>query len=127
VAGTNAAATVSGRSTTSRRSRSAASASRRADVYAFGCLLFFALTGQVPFRREGEEARLRAHLTEPPPKPTELVPALPSGFDEVVACALAKEPGRRYQSAGDCGRAATNAARRPQAGPARRHGRRGAG
>src|SRR5919112_110530 len=49
----------------------------RADVYALGCLLFFTLTGVVPFRRESDEARLWAHLSEPPPKPTDLVPEVP--------------------------------------------------
>src|SRR3712207_2340028 len=43
----------------------------RADVYALGCLLFYALTGDVPFKRESDEARLWAHLSEPPPKPSE--------------------------------------------------------
>jgi len=61
----------------------------RADVYALGCLLFFALTGVVPFRRDSDEARLWAHLSEPPPKPTDLVPEVPHAFDSVVERALA--------------------------------------
>ncbi|HEY6891699.1 MAG TPA: protein kinase [Solirubrobacter sp.] len=87
----------------------------RADVYALGCLLFFTLTGVVPFRRDSDEARLWAHLSEPPPKPTELVPEIPSAFDPVIERALAKDPEERYQSAGDLGRAALAAAanRRP--------------
>ncbi|WP_053227044.1 protein kinase domain-containing protein [Solirubrobacter soli] len=87
----------------------------RADVYALGCLLFFTLTGVVPFRRESDEARLWAHLSEPPPKPTDLVPEVPDAFDTVIERALAKDPEERYPSAGDLGRAAMAAAtnRRP--------------
>src|SRR3954470_18505487 len=87
----------------------------RADIYALGCLLFFTLTGVVPFRRDSDEARLWAHLSEPPPKPTALVPEIPSAFDAVIERALAKDPEERYQSAGDLGRAAIAAAanRRP--------------
>jgi hypothetical protein len=87
----------------------------RADVYALGCLLFYTLTGEVPFKRDGDEARLWAHLSEPPPKPSEHVPDLPDAFDSVIERALAKDPEERYPSAGDLGRAALAAAagRRP--------------
>ncbi len=87
----------------------------RADVYALGCLLFYVLTGDVPFKREGDEARLWAHLSDPPPKPSEVIPGLPEAFDAVIERALAKDPEERYPSAGDLGRAALAAAagRRP--------------
>jgi serine/threonine protein kinase/DNA-binding beta-propeller fold protein YncE len=78
----------------------------RADVYALGCVLFYALTGRVPFDKEGEEAKLWAHLTQPPPAVSERAPNVPEGLDAVIERALAKRAGERYPSAGDLGRAA---------------------
>ncbi len=78
----------------------------RVDVYALGCLLFKLLTGEVPFPREGEAARLYAHLNDPPPAPSLYVPELPMALDDVVIRAMSKSPGDRYPSAGDLGRAA---------------------
>ena len=82
----------------------------RADVYALGCVLYFALTGGPPYPREGDEAKLWAHLRAPPPVPSESVPGLPPDLDNVIARALAKQPADRYPSAGDLGRAALAAA-----------------
>ena len=78
----------------------------RVDVYALGCVLHFALTGRPPFERDSDQAKLWAHLSAPPPRPTDVVPGLPPEFDEVVARALAKRPADRFPSAGDLGRAA---------------------
>lgn len=78
----------------------------RTDVYALGCVLFYLLTARAPFVREGQEAKLWAHLTEPAPSLGVGSPAL----DAVVARALAKQPAQRYASAGDLARAATAAA-----------------
>ena len=65
-------ATGSGRSTTSRPSRSAASAWTPAPTSTRSAACsYYTLTGEVPFKREGDEARLWAHLPEPPPKPSE--------------------------------------------------------
>ena len=82
----------------------------RADVYALGCVLAFALTGRAPFEREGDEAKLWAHLSEPPPRPGDEVPGIPAALDDVVVRAMAKDPADRFQSAGDLGRAALAAA-----------------
>src|SRR5262249_7398355 len=63
-------------------------------------------TGQVPFPREGEAARLYAHLNDPPPAPSLYAPGTPMALDDVVVRAMSKQPGDRYPSAGDLGRAA---------------------
>ncbi|MGN6814497.1 MAG: serine/threonine-protein kinase [Solirubrobacterales bacterium] len=78
----------------------------RVDVYALGCLLFKLLTGEVPFPREGEAARLYAHLNDPPPAASLYVPEVSMALDDVVIRAMSKAPDDRYPSAGDLGRAA---------------------
>jgi protein kinase-like protein len=81
----------------------------RADVYALGCLLFKLLTGDVPYPRDGEAARLYAHLNDPPPAPSLHATAVPMALDDVAIRAMSKAPEDRYPSAGDLGRAAVAA------------------
>jgi streptogramin lyase len=81
----------------------------RSDVYALGGVLFTALTGQVAFPRESDEARLWAHLSAEPPRLSERAPNLPPELDAVIQRALAKRPEDRYPSAGDLARAASAA------------------
>jgi serine/threonine-protein kinase len=81
----------------------------RADVYALGCVLFYALCGRVPFPRKSDAERMMAHTTAPPPGLP--IPEL-RGFDPVIAKALAKRPEDRFQHAGELGVAALEVARR---------------
>ena len=83
----------------------------RVDVYALGCLLFKLLTGEVPFPKDGDAARLFAHLNDPPPAPSLYVPEVSMALDDVVIRAMSKAPEDRYPSAGDLGRAAQAALR----------------
>jgi serine/threonine protein kinase len=79
----------------------------RTDVYALGCVLFHALTGEVPFPERESSSKMWAHLNEPPP-------ALGRGsraLDPVIRRAMAKDPADRFPSAGDLGRAAIAATR----------------
>ena len=73
----------------------------RADVYSLGCVLYECLTGQSPFPRATDVALLWAHVHEEPTPPSKAKPELPKELDTVLARALAKEPGRRYRSAGE--------------------------
>ncbi len=84
----------------------------RADIYALGCLLFEALTGEAPFERStaGAGAAALAHVDAPRPSPLEVRPDLPREFEDVVQRAMAKDPDDRYPSAGDLGQAALVAA-----------------
>jgi CHASE2 domain-containing sensor protein len=69
------------------------------DVYALAGLLFQCVTGEVPFPRDSDAAKLWAHVNAPPPAPSTLRPDLPAAIDDVVARGLAKDPGERYRSA----------------------------
>ncbi len=72
----------------------------RTDVYALGCVLYELLTGMVPFERDSDVAKLYAHISEPAPRPSDVLPDLGAEFDAVVLRALAKEPEERYATAG---------------------------
>lgn len=81
----------------------------RADVYALGCVLYETLTGRVPYERENDMAKLWAHMNDPAPPVEAIAPDVPPALAEVVRRAMAKDPGERYPSAGDLGRAAVAA------------------
>src|SRR4051794_12692849 len=71
----------------------------RSDIYALTCVLHECLTGRRPYQGESLEQQLAGHLMTPPPLPSAINPALPRGFDAVIAKGMAKKPGDRYQSA----------------------------
>ena len=48
----------------------------RADTYSLGCVLYEALTGQVPFVKEADAAVIWAHVEETPTAPSRLRPEL---------------------------------------------------
>ena len=94
----------------------------RSDVYSLGCVLYECLTGQSPFPRATDVALLWAHVHEEPTPPSKAKPELPKELDTVLTRALAKEPGRRYRSAGELV-AATRSALRLGDAPAAPRGR----
>ena len=87
----------------------------RTDIYAFGCVLYECLTGDVPFIRDTDMAVLWAHLEQEPEPPRNRVPELPRSLDAVFETALAKRKDDRFASCGEVMKAVADATntRRP--------------
>jgi serine/threonine-protein kinase len=70
----------------------------RADQYSLACVAFEMLTGLVPFQRDRAMQVMLAHLQAPVPSVAAWRPDLPAAADTVLARAMAKAPGERYES-----------------------------
>ena len=72
----------------------------RSDVYAAGILLYECVTGRPPFAGATLYDLMHAHVEQPPPIARQLRPDLPIEIEHVITIALAKDPARRFESAG---------------------------
>ena len=70
----------------------------RADLYSLACAAFEMLCGTPPFQRDQGVAVIWAQISAPPPRLTDRRPDLPPAVDQVLAKAMAKAPGDRYQT-----------------------------
>src|SRR5471032_993347 len=73
----------------------------RSDLFSFGIVLYEMATGRRPFTGTTAGVISEAILNRTPPLPSRTTPGLPTAFDAVVAKAMEKDIGRRYQSASD--------------------------
>ncbi len=80
---------------------SAKAADARADIWALGCILFEALTGQPPFIGDTLPEICSKILTSPPTPLMNLAPNTPPEFEAVVMCCLEKKPENRYANLGE--------------------------
>jgi eukaryotic-like serine/threonine-protein kinase len=71
----------------------------RADLWSSGVILYELLTGLSPFLAESPATVMHKVLQTDPRPPSTLDSALPKGFDNVIARALAKKADERFQTA----------------------------
>ena len=92
----------SARSTTRRPSGSkVARGTPGLTFYSFGCMLFEALTGHVPFDRPTDVSKMFSHVNDPVPSARNEVDGIPEQLDAIIAKAMAKHPEDRFGSAGE--------------------------
>jgi eukaryotic-like serine/threonine-protein kinase len=68
----------------------------RSDLFSLGVVLYELVTGKRPFDAESLQAICGRVLSSTPLPPSHANPSVPTGFDEVVARCLAKDPIARY-------------------------------
>jgi eukaryotic-like serine/threonine-protein kinase len=86
----------------------------RSDLYALGCCLYEMATGQPPFDGPTAFAVAAGHLSERPRQPRSIRADIPEKLEAVIATALAKDPGDRFQTPTELRRALQRAAARPE-------------
>jgi eukaryotic-like serine/threonine-protein kinase len=84
------------------------------DVYSVAVVAFEMLTGELPFAAETPVGVAMRHVHDPAPRPSQVVPGLPPQVDPIILRALAKDPTKRWSSAGAFARALRGW---PNAGP----------
>ncbi|MBY0549428.1 MAG: serine/threonine protein kinase [Candidatus Obscuribacterales bacterium] len=77
----------------------------RSDIYSLGCVMFAALTGEVPLLGDNTMATLYKHISGQPSSMAEVAPhvLVPASLETLIMRTLEKQPGSRPQSMAELG------------------------
>jgi eukaryotic-like serine/threonine-protein kinase len=73
----------------------------RADIFAFGAILYELLSGKRAFQRPTSAETMTAILNDDPPGNSQIAPNIPPGLQRIVHRCLEKDPEQRFHSASD--------------------------
>lgn len=71
----------------------------RSDLYSLGCMLYEMVTGKLPFVADSSLAIILKQVKDDPVPPSQINPKIPLGLEQIILCAMQKNPQNRYQSA----------------------------
>jgi serine/threonine protein kinase/Tol biopolymer transport system component len=76
-------------------------ADARTDIFAFGALLYEAMTGRKAFEGKSQASLISSIMSSMPPPISSLQPMTPPALDRVIRTCLKKDPDERWQTAQD--------------------------
>ncbi|MEP7048916.1 MAG: protein kinase [Pseudomonadota bacterium] len=83
------------------QARGTGDADARSDLYAVGVILYECITGEVPFRAENFNELIFKIVLENPRPPAEVVAGIDPRLSNLILKAMARDPGSRFQTAGE--------------------------
>ena len=91
----------------------------RADIYAMGAMLYYALTGKPPFTGDSPFVIMMAQARDPVVPPSQVNPEIPEDLEQVVLRCLQKAPADRFPTVKALGDALAACASADEWGPNR--------
>ncbi len=71
----------------------------RSDIYSLGVVMYEMMTGRPPYDGEAPVSVAIQHINGKAAMPSTLNPNIPGGLEQIIMKAMAREPGKRYETA----------------------------